>query len=248
LATEQFELAQAAVKSAQLAGDMAVRSARDAQKVADLDQQLAEARVQQLAVELDQFARKLGVQVPVDEIVFVPALPLRIESVTARVGDAARGPVLSVTDNQVVIASSLPLESAPLVKPGMPVAIDEQALGIRAGGTVTTVAGTPGTHGVDGFHIYLEVRVDPTPTPLEGFSLRLTIPVESTRGAVIAVPLSAVTLAADGTSRIQVQGEESGLDYVVVEPGLSANGFVEVTPVDQTLAPGQLVVVGYKMP
>jgi hypothetical protein len=36
------------------------------------------------------------------------------------------------------------------------------------------------------------------------------------------------------------------LEYVVVEPGLSADGFVEVTPVDGTFAAGQLVVIGFE--
>jgi len=38
------------------------------------------------------------------------------------------------------------------------------------------------------------------------------------------------------------------LDYATVRPGLSAGGYVEVTPVDRELVPGQLVVVGYKNP
>ena len=96
-------------------------------------------------------------------------------------------------------------------------------------------------------HIYFQVRVDETPTPLEGVPLRLTIPVESTKGAVTAVPLSAVSLDADGTSRVQVE-HGGALEYIVVEPGLSADGFVEVTPVEGTLAPGELVVVGYENP
>ena len=129
----------------------------------------------------------------------------------------------------------------------MPVAIDEQALGIRANGVVSMVAVTPGTRGVDGYHIYFEVRVGETQTRLEGFSLRLTIPIESTDGVVTAVPISAVSLAADGTSRVQVENE-GALEYVVVEPGLSADGYVEVTPIDGTLTPGQLVVVGYESP
>ena len=157
----------------------------------------------------------------------------------------ATGPVMTVTNNQLAIDSSLSLDAAPLVKPGMPVAIDEQALGVRAKGTVEMVAGTPGTRGVDGFHIYMEIRVDSTPVRLEGFSVRLTIPTESTKGAVTAVPVSALSLAADGASRVQVKTDD-GLEYVVVKPGMSANGYVEVTPVDGKLAPGQLVVVGYK--
>jgi multidrug efflux pump subunit AcrA (membrane-fusion protein) len=126
----------------------------------------------------------------------------------------------------------------------MPVAIDEQALGIKAQGVVKRVAETPGTYGVDGYHIYFEVRVTETVRPLEGFSLRLTIPVESTKGSVLTVPISAVSLSASGKSRVQVQDKDE-LRYVLVEPGLTAEGFVQVTPVDGNLEPGQLVLIGY---
>jgi multidrug efflux pump subunit AcrA (membrane-fusion protein) len=150
---------------------------------------------------------------------------------------------MSVTDNQITIDSSLPIDAAPLVKPGMAVAIDEQALGIKAQGVVEMVDTTPGTHGVDGYHIYFAVRVGETPKPLQGFSLRLTIPIESTKGVVTTVPMNALSLGADGRSRIQVENN-GALEYIVVEPGLTADGFVEVTPVDGVLKPGQLVVVG----
>jgi len=62
--------------------------------------------------------------------------------------------------------------------------------------------------------------------------------------AVTAVPLSAVSLAADGSSRVQVQNNGK-LDYVVVDTGLAADGYVEVTSRDELLKPGQLVVVGH---
>jgi len=152
---------------------------------------------------------------------------------------------MSVTDNQLSIDSQLPLEAAPLVKSGMKVAIDEQALGIKATGVVETVATTPGTRGVDGYHFYLEVKVETTPVLLAGFSVRLTIPIETSKGAVTAVPTSAVSLAADGTSRVLVErgGKQ---EYVTVQPGLSTGGYVEVDTSDGRLAPGQLVVVGYK--
>jgi hypothetical protein len=183
--------------------------------------------------------------VPIDEIVFLPALPVRVEQFTVAVGDAASGPVMTVTTNQLIIDSSLPLAEAPLVKPDMPVAIDEPELGIQATGVVVRVADTPGTNGVDGFHRYLEVLVDETSSTLEGFSLRLTIPVESTDGMVTVVPVSALSLAADGSSRVRV--DNNGLlEFIVVEPGLSADGFVAVTPVDGTLTPGQLVVIGFE--
>ena len=250
----KIELAKSAVTSAQLAersvrleGEKQVRAATDAQKLAEYDARLAGERARQLAADLDLAQAKLGVQVPVDELVFLRTLPVRVEEVKAVVGAAATGPVLSVTDNLLSIDSSLTLDSAPLVKPGMKVAIDEQALGVKATGTVQTVAGTPGTRGVDGFHIYFEVRVDATPVKLDGFSVRLTIPIKSTDGAVTAVPMSALSLAADGSSRVQVH-EEGELKYVTVKPGLSADGFVEVTPINGKLEVGQLVVVGYNDP
>jgi hypothetical protein len=247
LAAEQLELSAAALEAAQLAGEMSVRAALDTQKVSRLDAQLAGERVKRLKEEFAVASSRLGVQVPVDEIVFIPALPVRIEEVIAKVGDPASGPVMTVTDNQLAIDSAIPLDSAPLLKPGMRVEIDEQALGIKATGVVHHVASTPGTRGVDGYHFYFEVRVDETPATIEGFSLRLTIPIESTDGAVTAVPLSALSLAADGTSRVQVQ-RDGVLEYVTVEPGLSASGFVEVAPVDGTLSPGELVVVGFENP
>lgn len=249
LAAEQLELAEAAVKSVRLEGETAVQSALDALEVAKFEAKLASDRADQLAADLALARSKLGVQVPIDEIVFLPALPVRVKEVMAHIGDPARGTVMTVTDNQLVIDSSLTLETAQLIEPGMPVFIDELALGVKARGVVKSVANAPGTHGVDGYHVYFEVRVieTSTQTRLEGFSLRLTIPVKSTGGAVTVVPLSALSLSADGTSRVQVENNGT-LEYIVVEPGLSADGYVEVTPVDRSLEPGQLVVVGYENP
>jgi len=201
--------------------------------------------VERLTEEVEAARHKAESSLPVDEFVFIPGLPVRVEEINVEVGDAASGPVMVVTNNQLAIDSSLPLAEAPLVKPGMAVAIDEPDLGLQATGVVSRVAGNPGTDGVDGYHIYFEILVDETPATLEGFSLRLTIPVESTGGEVMVVPISALFLAADGTSRVQVERDGS-LDFVVVEPGLSADGFVEVTPLDRTLSPGQLVLVGYE--
>jgi multidrug efflux pump subunit AcrA (membrane-fusion protein) len=109
------------------------------------------------------------------------------------------------------------------------------------------VAATPGTDGVDGFHVYFETVVEEAPSSLEGFSLRLTIPVQTTGGAVLVVPVSALSLSADGTSQVQVD-RDGNLEFLQVEPGLSADGFVAVTPVDGTLEPGQQVVIGFEQP
>ena len=240
-----LEMAQAAVQATQLQGAVAIQAALDAQKAAERAAKLADELVARLADDLALAQRRVGIPMPADEMVFIPELPVRIEEVTAAVGDAAHGPLLTVTNNQLAIDSSLPLDEAQFIQPGMAVVIDEPDLNLKATGTVARVAATPGTDGVDGFHFYFETRVNEALMPIEGFSLRLTIPVKSTGGAVNVVPLSALSLAADGTSRVQISNG-GALEFVVVEPGLSADGFVEVTPVDGALTTGQLVVVGYE--
>jgi peptidoglycan hydrolase-like protein with peptidoglycan-binding domain len=245
LAEERIQVAEAALNAARLEGERSVRAAQEQQKLAEFDLKVASERAQRLERELTAAREKLSVQVPADEIVFIPSLPVRVHDVTAAVGASASGPVMSVTDNQLTIDSQLPIAAAPAVKPGMKVAIDEQALGIKATGVVETVANTPGTRGVDGYHFYLGVKIESTPVSLAGFSVRLTIPVETSKSAVTAVPTSAVSLAVDGTSRVQV--DRGGvLEYVTVKPGLSAGGYVEVIAVEGRLVPGQRVVMGYK--
>jgi multidrug efflux pump subunit AcrA (membrane-fusion protein) len=244
LASRRAELARSAEVAARLEGSKSVRAALDTQKLAALDLTMASERAEQAAADLAAAKRRLGFQVPVDEVIFIPSLPVRVQDINATIGGTATGSLLTVTDNQLAVDSSLPLDVAPLVKVGMPVAIDEQSLGIKTTGVVEAVATTPGTRGADGFHMYLGIRVDQTPIHLEGFSVRLTIPIESTKGAVNAVPLSALSLSTNGTSRLQVQ-RQGALEYVTVKPGLSASGYVEVTPVNDQLIPGQLVVVGY---
>lgn len=186
-----------------------------------------------------------GVHVPADEVLFVPTLPIRVAELFLSLGEAIDGPVGSVTDATIAIDSSVPVESAGLIAEGMTVLIDEPDLGIRATGVISRVADSPGTDGVDGFHVYFEVMVDEDPTNVVNASVRLTIPIESTDQEVLVVPVSALTLAADGSSRVQ-RSVEGDLEQVTVEPGLSAQGLVAVDVIDGELNPGDLVVVGFE--
>jgi len=244
-ATVALEVTQATAKATQLEGETAIQAARNQQKQAERVARSAAATTKRLAAQLEQAQRQSALSVPADELVFLPTLPVRVATLTAAIGDPARGVVLAVTNNQLAVDGALQLAEAPLVKPGMPVQIDEPELGIAAAGVVLQVAAAPGTNGVDGFHVYFETQVTATATAIDGFSLRLTIPVNSTDGAVTVVPLSAVALGPDGAARVQVE-RHGKLTPVVVKPGLAADGFVEVTPLDGSLAEGELVLVGYE--
>jgi len=142
LSGRRAELARSAEVAARVEGSKAVRAALDAQKLAALDLKMATERAEQAAADLAAAKRRLGVQVPVDEVVFIPSLPVRVQEVSATIGGSATGSLLTVTDNQLAVDSSLPLDAAPLVKVGMPVSIDEQSLGLTTTGVVETLATT----------------------------------------------------------------------------------------------------------
>ncbi|MDN5853035.1 MAG: peptidoglycan-binding protein, partial [Actinomycetia bacterium] len=152
------------------------------------------------------------------------------------------GPLLTVSDSNVAVDGSLTLDEARLVSVGTEVLIDEPTLGITARGTVARIADRPGTDGVDGFHVSFSTGVADPPATLVGASVRLTVPVRSTTGPVLAVPVTAVSLASDGTSRVQ-RSVGGALEFVPVEPGISGDGWVAVTGAG--LAVGDQVVIGF---
>lgn len=200
--------------------------------------------VRPIQAELVEGARAQGgIQLPADEVIFVPSTPLRVTQLRVGLGAPADRPLVTVTNSIVAVNATLPVEQAGVVKTGARVLIDEAALGINATGKVSMVAERPGTHGVDGFHVFFQVVVDDPPPALVGASVRLTIPIKTTRRAQLAVPVSAVSLGPDGASRVQ-RSVDGKLSFVPVEPGLSADGYVAVTPRGE-LAAGDLVVVGF---
>ncbi len=84
---------------------------------------------------------------------------------------------------------------------------------------------------------------------LNGQSVKITVPVRSTGGPVLAVPTPAVSAAADGTSRVEVEDTPGApTRFVTVRVGLAAEGLVAVTPVNGKLEEGSQVVVGTATP
>jgi len=67
--------------------------------------------------------------------------------------------------------------------------------------------------------------------------------VNSTETDVLAVPVAALSVAADGTSRVEVKADDGTTHFVGVTPGLTAKGLVAVIPTG-ALAAGDLVIVG----
>jgi Putative peptidoglycan binding domain len=213
-------------------------------RIQELLSDAASSEADETAADAARLARRMGIQVPANEVLFFPILPLRVDTVRAKRGDSVSGRVMTVSNSRLAIDSSLSLNDAELVRRGADVRIDEPDLGVETTGTVTRVADRPGTNKVDPSRVYIEVTPHNASAKLVGASVRLTIAVKSTGQEVLAVPVNAVSVGADGSSRVQVDGAGTGGGYVTVEPGLAAQGLVEVRPVNGRLEPGTQVVVG----
>jgi multidrug efflux pump subunit AcrA (membrane-fusion protein) len=86
----------------------------------------------------------------------------------------------------------------------------------------------------------------PSLRDLNGTSVKVTIPISSTGGKVLAVPTAAISAAADGSTRVEVEDQQGKpTRFVSVKAGLRAEGYVQVTPTQTgALKPGDQVVTG----
>ena len=212
-----------------------------------LQQLLSESAAQEAREtesEASRLAARIGVQVPANEVLFFRTLPLRIDAVRVRRGDSVAGNVMTVSNSRLAIDSSLSLNDAKLVRRGARVTIEEPDLDVRTTGVVSRIADRPGTHKVDPARVYLEVAPGTAPAQLVGASVKLTVAVKSTREAVLTVPVNALSVGADGSSRVQRRHASGRTEFVSVEPGLAAHGLVEVRPASGSLAADDLVIVG----
>jgi peptidoglycan hydrolase-like protein with peptidoglycan-binding domain len=84
----------------------------------------------------------------------------------------------------------------------------------------------------------------PLPAALNGENVLVTVATGRTEGPVLTVPVAAIVTTASGTSHVTVVGADGKQAQVAVTPGISENGYVQVTPVKVgKLAAGDRVVV-----
>ena len=185
-------------------------------------------------------------QVPANEMVFFPTLPLRIDDTKIKRGDPATADVMTVSGTRLAVDSSLLTTEAPLTKLDAAATIEAPEFGYTSTGHITFVADRPGLRGTDAQHIAIEVKPDDAPTQLVGASVRITIPTKTTNGEALVVPVSALSVRADGSTQLQIEDRPGSTRTVVVTAGLSAQGFVEIVPVSGAVSVGSRVVIGTK--
>ena len=202
------------------------------------------AEVARLKADLEKLSAAIGIQVPANELVFFPSLPLRIDDTKVKRGDPATTEVMTVSGTRLAVDGALLTTEAPLTRLGAPSTIEAPEYAYSSKGTITFLADKPGLRGTDAQHIAIEITPEDSSTQLVGASVRITIPTKTTNGEALIVPVSALSVRATGSTQLQIEVSAGNVRTVIVTAGLSAQGFVEVVPVKGSIKAGDRVVIG----
>jgi peptidoglycan hydrolase-like protein with peptidoglycan-binding domain len=232
-AKNQLRQARAQLKQAKAA------KARDTSvqqgAVDDAEQNLADA---QDALAEAKF--KAGTPLPVSEIVYVKTLPRRVDDVKVERGGTVNGVVMSASGASLVVTLKVDAQTAERLKAGMAASLD------LGDGTAVAAKVKRVTRNGDQYDVIVAPNTLTARqlTLLRDANVRVTIPVKSTSGKVLAVPVAALSSGPDGGSRVEVL-RDGKVELIPVTVGLSADGYAQVTPSgDAKLTDGDQVVVG----
>ncbi|WP_128382437.1 peptidoglycan-binding protein [Streptomyces cavernae] len=213
---------------------------------------------------LSAFKAAYGTKVPAGEVIFLPELPVRVDKVKVRAGDAPDGEVATVTSSDVEVQAVVPGADAGSLREGMTVRVTtpdgKEASGVVSeiggsgsksdgsaakAGTSGDAEGAEGSGGEASAPVPLKITIA-KPGPLAGGAggaATVTIKVGASKGKVLAVPVAAIRTSADGKARVRVQRDERVVG-IEVDLGISADGLVEVKADGDALREGDAVVVG----
>ena len=259
----------ALVASAKSALDVAKAQRTEALTVDTSTQEAAVASAQTAATaaQADLAAAQTAATTPLpaQEVVWLASMPRRVDEVLVARGATVDGAVLAVSGADLAVTASVSAEEATLLKTGLtaqlaiPGGAPVTAVVSAIGGTAPAADGagdSPDAPAATGTSVTLEPQdvTNEQAQALRGANVKVTIPVASTSGAVLVVPVAALFSDADGTPRVEVMGDSGTTRFQPVRTGLSTGGEVEVTPVDDqggvvtagstSLQKDSLVVVG----
>lgn len=187
-----------------------------------------------------------GAWIPTVEVQFLSSTPRQVASLDVELGDQPTGSVMTISGAETVIDSGVSSADRSLIEVGGQALLEDDDLGLSIEAVVSFVADSPGGPGLseDRYAMRLE-PVGDLPEEAIGLNLRISIPITSSGGDVMAVPLAALSAGADGTARVEVERSVGETELVEVSTGLRAEGFVQIEPLGgASLEPGDRVVVG----
>jgi hypothetical protein len=218
--------------------------------------------------DLREFKKTYGTSVASGEILFLPKLPTRLDTVSVKAGAPATGAIGTVADPVLMVNGDVGTEDAELLKKGLPATLlttsgakfkaTVSALGAAAAtpkagkgkggsgeGESSEDDGGEESEPATGTPIRLKPKNAKKLAKFAGESVKITIRVGGTGGAVLTVPVAAVFTSADGNARVSVEAGPGRTRDVPVKTGLSTAGQVEITSeAEAELHAGDRVVVG----
>ncbi|MCP2327014.1 peptidoglycan hydrolase-like protein with peptidoglycan-binding domain [Hamadaea flava] len=249
-------------------GDLpALRAAADAVELAQAEVDAAQASVAgqgQLAAAKRKLARAkddqaaliatTGPMVPMAELAYLAAFPATVVSVGA-VGQPVKAPLIVLSSGALEVACRMRPDQVGALQNGMKAQITSESLGNSTSGTITSIGplttdtetSATGAAPVSSGAAYRLVTVTPTKALGSEWNrqdVRVAITAAQTPGEVLVVPVSALSAGADGKTTVSVVAGDGQQRLVEVRPGISGDGFFEVTPVNDDLVPGSRVVIG----
>jgi len=184
-----------------------------------------------------------GIQIFLDEVVFVPELPADVVAVHVGVGDVLgdAGVLVDLATGEVRIRTAVPATRIAGIAVGAVAVILDEASGATFEAEVVAVAAEPKS---DSGRLEHDVDLRPlgSASDLVGRNVRVTFTLSSSSGPVLAVPITAVWTG-DGDSVFVTVSDGGTTRDIGVIPGLVIGGWVEIVDADETFSEGDLVVV-----
>jgi hypothetical protein len=263
------------VQDAQDAVTEAERAWQDAKDARDKDSTEETRRaVDRAAQDLERARGRLtqaqtdaGPMLPASEVVYLSGFPARVDGVSAVLGSAATGKIMTVSAGRLVVQGYLQEAQKGLVRVGQKAEILQEQTGARTAAHVRSVADNPAAAqpqspsdstgqdagsgggqpaGGQGYLMVVEPDKALSVTSV-GQDVRLTIEAGSTKGEALVVPVTAVSAASDGGTVVTVVGAGGEQRRVEVTTGTTGDGYVAIKPVGGArLAEGDKVVTGVK--
>ena len=199
---------------------------------------------------------------PSSEVLFLSSLPRRVDDVMVQRGGTLSETAMTVSGATLSIQGTFSEQDAKLLQVGMVAsysvtggeALQATISSIEAPGSGNSQGGTGNGMGDAPKSDRYTVTFDPGEltdeqiTELRGSNVKLEIPIASTDGTVLAVPLAALSAGPDGSDRVELlvptKNDPFATEVIKVTAGLAAGGYVEVTSDDSRIAAGAKVVVG----
>lgn len=177
---------------------------------------------------------------PMSSVDYVNSPTSTIVTLNASLGqEAAKADVELAAGDLVVLVDQTPA-SGELMRTGAQVELTAEILNQTAAGTITKIL--PGKAGAD------PTAVVTPDKPLEprwaGEDVRVQISRASSKGKVLAVPVSAISMSGEGEAKVVVvhDGKQSDVPVTV---GATGGGYAQVTPTGSAqISEGDRVIVG----